>query len=100
MHVIVVLEQLLEQLQRFLKLMDGENLSGSATVQKSLLTDLLHSYTSSNGTSYQHYTCRLQYYVIMLFSSCPLWYFCIGRSVRAMLLFQKEKRSESEQFVV
>ncbi|MCI4384329.1 hypothetical protein PGIGA_G00037480 [Pangasianodon gigas] len=44
-----VLEQLLEELQRFLKLLDGENLSGNATVQKSLLTDLLHSYTSSNG---------------------------------------------------
>lgn len=44
-----VLEQLLEELQRFLKLLDGENLSGNATVQKSLLTDLLHSYTSSDG---------------------------------------------------
>ncbi|KAI5103321.1 actin filament-associated protein 1-like 2 isoform X5, partial [Silurus meridionalis] len=44
-----VLEQLLEELRRFLKLLDGENLSGNATVQKSLLTDLLHSYTSSNG---------------------------------------------------
>ncbi|MCJ8738567.1 hypothetical protein PDJAM_G00037280 [Pangasius djambal] len=44
-----VLEQLLQELQRFLKLLDGENLSGNATVQKSLLTDLLHSYTSSNG---------------------------------------------------
>ncbi|XP_058262476.1 actin filament-associated protein 1-like 2 [Hemibagrus wyckioides] len=43
-----VLEQLLKELQRFLKLLDGENLSGNATVQKSLLTDLLHSYTSSN----------------------------------------------------
>ncbi|XP_060795910.1 actin filament-associated protein 1-like 2 [Neoarius graeffei] len=44
-----VLEQLLEELRRFLKLLDGENLSGNATVQKSLLTDLLQSYTSSNG---------------------------------------------------
>ncbi|XP_067285734.1 actin filament-associated protein 1-like 2 isoform X2 [Pseudorasbora parva] len=44
-----VLEQLLEQLQRFLKILDGEKLSGNATVQKSLLTELLQSYTSSNG---------------------------------------------------
>ncbi|XP_047673463.1 actin filament-associated protein 1-like 2 isoform X3 [Tachysurus fulvidraco] len=44
-----VLEQLLEELQRFLKLLDGEKLSGNATVQKSLLTDLLQSYKSSNG---------------------------------------------------
>lgn len=55
--VIAVLEHLLEELQRFLKLLDGENLSGNVTVQKSLLTDLLHSYTSSNGTAYQHTTC-------------------------------------------
>ncbi|TSK14746.1 Actin filament-associated protein 1-like 2 [Bagarius yarrelli] len=44
-----VLEQLLVELQRFLKLLDRENLSGNATVQKSLLMDLLQSYTSSNG---------------------------------------------------
>lgn len=44
-----VLEQLLEQLQRFLKILDGEKLSGNATVQKSLLTELLQSYKSSNG---------------------------------------------------
>ncbi|GAA6110289.1 actin filament-associated protein 1-like 2 isoform X3 [Tachysurus ichikawai] len=44
-----VLEQLLEELQRFLKLLERENLSGNATVQKSLLTDLLQSYTSLNG---------------------------------------------------
>ncbi|XP_066520607.1 actin filament-associated protein 1-like 2 [Hoplias malabaricus] len=44
-----VLERLLEELQRFLKLLDGEYLSGNATVQKGLLTDLLQSYTSSNG---------------------------------------------------
>ncbi|XP_007259330.3 actin filament-associated protein 1-like 2 isoform X1 [Astyanax mexicanus] len=44
-----VLEQLLEELQRFLKILDGEYLSGNASVQKSLLTDLLQSYKSSNG---------------------------------------------------
>ncbi|XP_052426969.1 actin filament-associated protein 1-like 2 isoform X2 [Carassius gibelio] len=44
-----VLEQLLDQLQRFLKILDGEKLSGNATVQKGLLTELLQSYTSSNG---------------------------------------------------
>ncbi|XP_059388453.1 actin filament-associated protein 1-like 2 isoform X2 [Carassius carassius] len=44
-----VLEQLLEQLQRFLKILDGEKLSGNATVQKGLLTELLQSYKSSNG---------------------------------------------------
>ncbi|KAK2876340.1 hypothetical protein Q8A67_020436 [Cirrhinus molitorella] len=44
-----VLEQLLEQLQRFLKILDGEKLSGNATVQKGLLMELLQSYKSSNG---------------------------------------------------
>ncbi|XP_062859131.1 actin filament-associated protein 1-like 2 isoform X2 [Trichomycterus rosablanca] len=44
-----VLEQLLEKLQCFLKVLDGENLSGNATVQKSLLTDLLQTYKSSDG---------------------------------------------------
>ncbi|RXN36391.1 actin filament-associated 1-like 2 [Labeo rohita] len=44
-----MLEQLLEQLQRFLKILDGEKLSGNATVQKGLLTELLQSYKSSNG---------------------------------------------------
>ncbi|ROI81878.1 Actin filament-associated protein 1-like 2 [Anabarilius grahami] len=44
-----VLEQLLEQLQKFLKILDGEKLSGNATVQKGLLNDLLQSYKSSNG---------------------------------------------------
>ncbi|XP_056124796.1 actin filament-associated protein 1-like 2 isoform X2 [Rhinichthys klamathensis goyatoka] len=43
-----VLEQLLEQLQRFLKILDGEKLSGNATVQKGLLNELLQSYKSSN----------------------------------------------------
>ncbi|XP_036389142.1 actin filament-associated protein 1-like 2 isoform X2 [Megalops cyprinoides] len=44
-----VLAQLLGDLGRFLKLLDQENLSGNATVQKCLLSDLLQSYTSSNG---------------------------------------------------
>ncbi|XP_051530630.1 actin filament-associated protein 1-like 2 isoform X2 [Myxocyprinus asiaticus] len=44
-----VLEQLLEQLQRFLKILDEEKLSGNATVQKGMLTELLQSYKSSNG---------------------------------------------------
>uniref|UniRef100_A0A8C2A825 Actin filament-associated protein 1-like 2 n=1 Tax=Cyprinus carpio TaxID=7962 RepID=A0A8C2A825_CYPCA len=44
-----VLEQLLEQLQKFLKILDGEKLSGNAKVQKSLLAELLQSYKSSNG---------------------------------------------------
>ncbi|XP_077056773.1 actin filament-associated protein 1-like 2 isoform X2 [Siphateles boraxobius] len=43
-----VLEQLLEQLQRFLKILDGEKLSGNATVQKGLLNELLQSYKSPN----------------------------------------------------
>lgn len=44
-----VLEQLLEQLQRFLKILDGEKLSGNAAVQKGLLTELLQSYKSTTG---------------------------------------------------
>ncbi|XP_073723130.1 actin filament-associated protein 1-like 2 isoform X3 [Misgurnus anguillicaudatus] len=44
-----VLEQLLEQLQRFLKILDGEKLSGNAEVQKGLLTELLQSYKSFTG---------------------------------------------------
>ncbi|KAG1954911.1 actin filament-associated protein 1-like 2 isoform X1 [Pimephales promelas] len=44
-----VLSQLLEQLQRFLKILDGEKLSGNATVQKGLVNELLQSYKSSNG---------------------------------------------------
>uniref|UniRef100_A0A673MWB1 Actin filament-associated protein 1-like 2 n=1 Tax=Sinocyclocheilus rhinocerous TaxID=307959 RepID=A0A673MWB1_9TELE len=41
--------KLLEQLQRFLKILDGEKLSGNATVQKGLLMELLQSYKSSDG---------------------------------------------------
>ncbi|XP_030631035.1 actin filament-associated protein 1-like 2 [Chanos chanos] len=44
-----VLDQLLDELQRFLKVLDGENLSGNATAQKGVLSDLLQSYRSSSG---------------------------------------------------
>lgn len=44
-----VLDQLMEELQKFLHILDKENLSGNATVQKSLLSDLLLSYKASNG---------------------------------------------------
>lgn len=44
-----VLDQLIEELQRFLHILDKENLSGNATVQKGLLSDLLQSYEASNG---------------------------------------------------
>ncbi|KAJ8386558.1 hypothetical protein AAFF_G00168840 [Aldrovandia affinis] len=44
-----VLAQLLGDLAQFLKLLDKEKLSGNATVQKCLLSDLLQSYTSANG---------------------------------------------------
>ncbi|XP_061088187.1 actin filament-associated protein 1-like 2 isoform X2 [Conger conger] len=44
-----VLAQLLGDLAQFLKLLDQEKLSGNATVQKCLLSDLLQSYTSANG---------------------------------------------------
>ncbi|XP_028845029.1 actin filament-associated protein 1-like 2 isoform X2 [Denticeps clupeoides] len=44
-----VLERLLEELQRFLKLLDAEKLSGNATVQKDVITDLLHSYRANGG---------------------------------------------------
>ncbi|KAK1793986.1 hypothetical protein P4O66_010901, partial [Electrophorus voltai] len=44
-----VLDQLLEELQHFLKLLDGEHLSGTAAVRKGLLAELLQAYKSSNG---------------------------------------------------
>ncbi|KAL4613013.1 actin filament-associated protein 1-like 2 [Arapaima gigas] len=46
-----VLEQLLKELERFLKVLDRENLSSEATVQKSLLSDLLESYLSANNAN-------------------------------------------------
>lgn len=50
-----VLEQLLEQLQKFLKILDGEKLSGNATVQKGLLMELLQSYKYSNAGGDEEY---------------------------------------------
>lgn len=37
------------ELHRFLLILDKETLSGNATVQKGLLSDLLQSYRASNG---------------------------------------------------
>ncbi|XP_016517381.1 actin filament-associated protein 1-like 2 isoform X3 [Poecilia formosa] len=44
-----VLDQLLMELHRFLLILDRETLSGNATVQKGLLSDLLLSYRTSSG---------------------------------------------------
>lgn len=44
-----VLDQLLMELHRLLLILDKETLSGNATVQKGLLSDLLQSYRASNG---------------------------------------------------
>lgn len=44
-----VLDQLLMELHRFLLILDKETLSGNATVQKGLLSDLLQSYKAANG---------------------------------------------------
>ncbi|XP_027885427.1 actin filament-associated protein 1-like 2 isoform X7 [Xiphophorus couchianus] len=44
-----VLDQLLMELHRFLLILDRETLSGNATVQKGLLSDLLQSYRTSGG---------------------------------------------------
>ncbi|CAL8382476.1 unnamed protein product [Gadus morhua 'NCC'] len=44
-----VLNQILMELHSFLLTLDKENLSGKATVQKGLLSDLLLSYRGSNG---------------------------------------------------
>uniref|UniRef100_A0A3Q2P0A2 Actin filament-associated protein 1-like 2 n=1 Tax=Fundulus heteroclitus TaxID=8078 RepID=A0A3Q2P0A2_FUNHE len=44
-----VLDRLLMELHRFLLILDRETLSGNATVQKGLLSDLLQSYKTSNG---------------------------------------------------
>ncbi|XP_077358381.1 actin filament-associated protein 1-like 2 isoform X1 [Festucalex cinctus] len=48
-----VLDQLLMELHHFLLILDKETLSGNATIHKGLLSDLLQSYTASNGTSKQ-----------------------------------------------
>ncbi|KAM6951108.1 actin filament-associated protein 1-like 2 [Aplochiton taeniatus] len=45
----IVLDQLVKELQRFLLTLEKETLSGNATVQKGLLSDLLQSYKASNA---------------------------------------------------
>ncbi|XP_074475325.1 actin filament-associated protein 1-like 2 isoform X1 [Sebastes fasciatus] len=49
-----VLDQLLMELHRFLLILDKETLSGNATIQKGLLSDLLQSYRSSNGADEEY----------------------------------------------
>ena len=49
LSVLPVLDQLLMELHRFLHILDKETLSGNATIQKGLLSDLLMSYRTSNG---------------------------------------------------
>ncbi|CAK6974628.1 actin filament-associated protein 1-like 2 isoform X2 [Scomber scombrus] len=49
-----VLDQLLTELHRFLVILDKETLSGNATVQKGLLSDLLQSYRTSNGADEEY----------------------------------------------
>lgn len=46
---IVALEQLLTELEDFLRILDKENLSSTAVVKKSFLSDLLKVYTKSSG---------------------------------------------------
>ncbi|XP_013863040.1 actin filament-associated protein 1-like 2 [Austrofundulus limnaeus] len=49
-----VLDQLMMELHRFLLILDKENLSGNATIQKGLLSDLLQSYKSSSGADEEY----------------------------------------------
>ncbi|XP_048843601.1 actin filament-associated protein 1-like 2 isoform X2 [Brienomyrus brachyistius] len=46
-----VLDRLLGELERFLMVLDRENLSSEATVQKSLLSDLLKDYLTASGVN-------------------------------------------------
>ncbi|XP_023785664.1 actin filament-associated protein 1-like 2 isoform X3 [Cyanistes caeruleus] len=46
---VVALEQLLTELEDFLRILDKENLSSTAVVKKSFLSDLLKVYTKSSG---------------------------------------------------
>ncbi|KAF2981226.1 hypothetical protein EK904_014577 [Melospiza melodia maxima] len=46
---VVALEQLLTELEDFLRILDKENLSSTAVVKKSFLSDLLKVYTKSTG---------------------------------------------------
>ncbi|KAF3853627.1 hypothetical protein F7725_014315 [Dissostichus mawsoni] len=48
------MDQLLMELHRFLLILDKETLSGNATIQKGLLSDLLRSYSSSNGADEEY----------------------------------------------
>uniref|UniRef100_A0A3Q3X0N7 PH domain-containing protein n=1 Tax=Mola mola TaxID=94237 RepID=A0A3Q3X0N7_MOLML len=48
------MDQLLMELHRFLLILDKETLSGNATVQKGLLSDLLQSYRASNGSDEEY----------------------------------------------
>ncbi|XP_027145388.1 actin filament-associated protein 1-like 2 isoform X2 [Larimichthys crocea] len=50
----LLLDQLLMELHRFLLILDKETLSGNATVQKGLLSDLLQSYRASNGADEEY----------------------------------------------
>ncbi|XP_077959640.1 actin filament-associated protein 1-like 2 isoform X2 [Gasterosteus aculeatus] len=50
----LLLDQLLMELHRFLHILDKEALSGNATVQKGLLSDLLQSYRASNGADEEY----------------------------------------------
>ncbi|XP_032357921.1 actin filament-associated protein 1-like 2 [Etheostoma spectabile] len=49
-----VLDQLLMELHYFLLILDKETLSGSATIQKGLLSDLLQSYRASSGADEEY----------------------------------------------
>lgn len=46
---VVALQQLLTELEDFLRILDKENLSSTALVKKSFLSDLLRVYTKSSG---------------------------------------------------
>lgn len=46
---LLALEQLLTELEDFLKILDKENLSSTAVVKKSFLADLLRLCTKSSG---------------------------------------------------
>ncbi|KAM9618266.1 actin filament-associated protein 1-like 2 isoform 4-T4 [Trichechus inunguis] len=48
------LEQLLTELEDFLKILDQENLSSAAVVKKSCLSELLHLYTKSSSTDEEY----------------------------------------------
>lgn len=50
-----VLERLLEELHKFLKILDAEKLSGNAALHKSLVTDLLLSYRSNGAAGDEEY---------------------------------------------